>query len=54
MAKKQQQQKQHIYRGKGKKEAKKEFEERYGKKKGRWVYGATVGKLKRKAEAKKG
>ena len=48
------QQQKHIYRGKGKKAAKRQFEEHYGKKKGKRVYGATVGKLKRKADAKKG
>jgi hypothetical protein len=53
MPKKQrQQQKKSIYRGKGKRTVKRQFEERYGKKKGKRVYGATVGKLKRRAEGK--
>ena len=42
----------HIYRGGTKRKVRKEFERRYGKKKGERVYGATVGKLKR-GEAKK-
>jgi hypothetical protein len=37
----------HIYRGGAKRKVKKEFTQRYGKKKGGRVYGATVGKLKR-------
>jgi hypothetical protein len=52
MPKKQRQQKKSIYRGKGKRTVKRQLEERYGKKKGKRVYGATVGKLKRRAEGK--
>jgi len=37
----------HIYRKGARKKAKKGFKNRYGKKKGEYVYGATVGKLKR-------
>ena len=33
----------HIYRGEGGEEVKKEFEERYGKRKGDYVYGAKTG-----------
>jgi hypothetical protein len=46
-----------LYRGKGTKaRKKKEFEKRYhgkGKKKADYIYGATVGKVKREREAKK-
>jgi hypothetical protein len=42
----------HIYRGGAKRKVKKEFTQRYGKKKGGRVYGATVGKLKRGAAKK--
>jgi hypothetical protein len=50
--KQQQQQKKSIYRGNGKRTVKRQFEERYDKKEGKRVYGATVGKLKRRAEGK--
>ena len=36
-----------IYRSGAEKKVKKGFKKRYGKKKGEYVYGATVGKLKR-------
>lgn len=38
----------HIYRGKGGEQSKKEFEERYGKKKGDYVRGAKIGEIYRK------
>lgn len=37
----------HIYRSGAEKKVKRSFKRRYGKKKGEYVYGATVGKLKR-------
>jgi hypothetical protein len=37
----------HIYRKGSKKKAKTGFKKKYGKKKGEYVYGATVDKLKR-------
>lgn len=37
----------HIYRKGAKKKTKTGFKKRYGEKKGEYVYGATVGKLKR-------
>ncbi len=37
----------HIYKRGAKGKVKKGFEQRYGKRKGARVYGATVGKLKR-------
>ncbi len=37
----------HIYRHGAKHKMLKEFEKRYGKKKGKYVYGAVVGKLYR-------
>ena len=37
----------HIYKKGAKGKVKKGFEQRYGKRKGARVYGATVGKLKR-------
>jgi len=46
--------KEHLYRGRGTKaRQKKKFEKEYGKKKGDYVYGATVGKVKREREAKR-
>ena len=45
----------HIYRGKGGDEVKKEFEERYGERGGKshkggdYIYGAKVGELYRKS-----
>ena len=39
--------KKHIYKRGARKSQLKSFEKRYGKKKGKYVYGATVGKLKR-------
>ena len=43
----------HLYRNDAKYREKKKFEERYGKKKGDYVYGAVVGKVKREREAKR-
>lgn len=40
----------HLYREGAKYKEEKEFEKRYGKKKGKYVYGATVGKVKRERE----
>jgi hypothetical protein len=37
----------HLYRGPGSGRARAEFEARYGKRKGAYVYGATVGKVRR-------
>ena len=37
----------HLYRFGGEKEEIKQFEKRYGKTKGKRVYGAVVGKIKR-------
>ena len=37
----------HLYREGAEPKMKREFEARYGKKKGDYVYGATVGKVKR-------
>ena len=43
----------HLYKGSAKKKQKKIFEEEYGKKKGDYIYGAVVGKIKRLREKKK-
>lgn len=43
----------HLYKGGAKYREKKSFEKKYGKKKGDYVYGATVGKVKREQMAKK-
>ena len=43
----------HLYREGAEKKEKKEFEEKYGKKKGDYIYGATVGKVKKEREEKK-
>ena len=37
----------HIYRHGAKYRERRKFEERYGKKKGKYIYGAVVGKLYR-------
>ena len=42
----------HLNRHGAKASQKKKFEEEYGKKKGDYVYGATVGKVKREREEK--
>ena len=42
----------HLYKYGAKNKEEKEFEDRYGKKKGKYVYGATVGKVKRERERK--
>jgi len=42
----------HLYRYGAKKEKEREFEERYGKKRGDYAYGATVGKVRRERLAK--
>lgn len=44
----------HLYRNGAEPREMREFEERYGKKKGDYVYGATVGKVKRERAAKRG
>jgi len=43
----------HIYRNGAKYREIKIFEERYGKKKGDYIYGAVVGKLKRERKIKR-
>ena len=43
----------HLYRKGAKAREEKEFENRYGKNKGDYVYGAVVGKVKREREAKR-
>lgn len=43
----------HLYRKGGKAREEPKFERRYGKEKGKRVYGATVGKVKREREAKR-
>ena len=45
--------KKHLYRDGAKSSDEREFEERYGKKNGKYIYGAVVGKVKREREAKK-
>lgn len=42
----------HLYRGGAKGSQLRAFERRYGKRKGKRVYGAVVGKVKRQREAK--
>jgi hypothetical protein len=42
----------HLYKNGAKKEKEREFEKRYGKKRGDYVYGATVGKVRRERLAK--
>lgn len=41
----------HLYRFGAKKREEKDFERRYGKRKGKKVYGAVIGKVKREREA---
>jgi hypothetical protein len=43
----------HLYRYGAKKYMIREFEKRYGKRKGKEIYGAVVGKIKRLREAKR-
>jgi hypothetical protein len=43
----------HLYRNGAKKNELREFQKEYGKKKGEYVYGATVGKVKRERQAKR-
>ncbi len=43
----------HLYRNRAKYREKKKFEKRYGKKKGDYVYGATVGKVHRERMSKR-
>ena len=43
----------HLYRNGEKYREKKKFEERYGKKKGDYIYGATVGKVRRERMRKR-
>ena len=42
----------HLYRYGAKKEKEREFERRYGTKRGNYIYGATVGKVRRERLAK--
>jgi len=42
----------HLYRNGAKYKEIKIFEERYGKKKGDYIYGAVVGKVKREGKEK--
>ena len=42
----------HLYKYGAKKEKEREFEERYGKKRGDYIYGATVGKVRRERLAR--
>jgi len=42
----------HLYRYGAKSRELREFERRYGKEKGRRIYGAVVGKIKRERERK--
>lgn len=44
----------HLYTHGAKGREERKFEQRYGKKKGDYVYGATVGKVKRERMAKRG
>ena len=45
--------KEHLYKGKGTKAKQmRKFEKRYGKKKGDYVYGAVVGKIRRERRVK--
>ena len=43
----------HLYRDGAKKRETRDFQRRYGKRKGRRIYGATVGKVKRERAAKR-
>ncbi|MCL4339699.1 MAG: hypothetical protein M1388_01055 [Thaumarchaeota archaeon] len=43
----------HLYRHGAKNRERRSFEKRYGKKKGRYIYGAVVGKVKRERTAKR-
>jgi hypothetical protein len=43
----------HLYRQGAEPSERRKFEREYGKKKGDYVYGATVGKVKREREAKR-
>jgi hypothetical protein len=43
----------HLYRNGAKSRELSEFEKRYGTKKGKYVYGATVGKVRRERLAKR-
>jgi len=43
----------HLYRNGAKTKELHKFEKEYGKKKGDYVYGATVGKVKRESNAKR-
>jgi len=44
--------KSHLYKNGAKKEKEREFEKRYGKKRGDYVYGATVGKVRKERLAR--
>lgn len=41
----------HLYRDGAKNSEELKFENRYGKKKGKYIYGAVVGKVKRERKA---
>lgn len=43
----------HLYKEGANIQEEKVFEKRYGKKKGKYVYGATVGKVKRERQKNK-
>jgi hypothetical protein len=43
----------HLYRYGAKRDMAKEFERRYGKRKGKEIYGAVVGKIKRLRERRR-
>ena len=43
----------HLYRNGAKYNEKKKFEKKYGKKKGDYIYGAVVGKVKRERQRKR-
>ena len=43
----------HLYKHGAKVREEKKFEKEYGKEKGKYIYGATVGKVKREREAKR-
>lgn len=43
----------HLYRDGAKSSEERKFEKKYGKKKGKYIYGATVGKVKREREVKR-
>ena len=42
----------HLYKGRERRAELRDFQREYGKRKGRYSYGAVVGKVKREREAK--